>query len=907
MQMPEDKKTTTKQSNFGHDKLSKLLVERLNKQFENPKPSIEPSLVIGLFGEWGSGKSHLLNLIEAYYQEDENRKTLTIPIAFNPWRFEKEEHLIIPLMKTTEFALKKYAEDFDKNHENWFVDNAKTIAKGIADTVDTAAQLCAVSVIAFTRALKTTVGVPGFGSVELTGESFVNEFEKKSKKRKETKNKAEKEAQRNEEIFDELTSIYFNFHQRLKSAIGHDKSGADAPKINLLFLIDDIDRCLPEKAVEMLESIKLFLDIEGCAFVLAVDDEVIERGIEHRYRDYIFQNNQQQNQRKQHTAPPITGAEYLEKIIHLPFRLPLPTKQEVRAFLLGHFGDEVFVEKEGVEDEAFNELGDTSTKKAKKSNHLSKREQNESIKTTLLDLFVNAVPRVPRKLIRAVELFQLLSEIMKERGFGVINEITLARLVIIQLFAPDIYRFGRQRQGFFKTLEVWEADKTVGGGKWLLDTQKDEDFYPQDNDGDKYIYERLGKKLRQLVQESTEVRSGFNIRRLLLEKHPIEGSLSAYFSYLEESSTSVVSLAVQQGKENKPRLILDNESEFIQFITSTRADAWSTVAGYTGIKEGVMSESLYKDFEDALNAQKQLPITQESPFVVPDWLELVVPILPIKSELLDPLTRELKITLEQLDNKKDFDAKKHLNIGDCLAILGDPRKGVGVKNGLPELEWKMVAKGSFKYGESNETKSLDAFTISKYPITNQQFNCFVNADDVENKDWWKDMPEDEYEKLKPSRWSQANRPKTDVSWYQAVAFSRWLAHHLDNKTISLPTEQQWEKAARGQSGKIYPWGDTFEAYKLNSGESGLGETSTVGLYPAGQSDYEVYDMAGNVWEWCLNKYESPANIEVDENGDYRTLRGGSFNGTTDDVRCAFRGWNHPDVRDSSIGFRIVSD
>ena len=317
-----DKNKSKNTASFGHDALCAQLVNRLNAQFKEPKRNIEPSLVIGLFGEWGSGKSHLLNLIEKHYDEsDECKNSVTIPIAFNPWRFEKEDHLIIPLMKTTELALKAYAN----KKEHWLKEAASDVQGVIVNMVDDTARLCAVSVIAFVANLKV-----GLSSTQLLdGDKIVKTYQHYADKKQKEDTEAEKKVAEEARIFDDLNSIYFNFHHKLKKAIGHDKKEQDTPKINLLFLIDDIDRCLPEKAVEMLESIKLFLDVEGCAFVLAVDDEVVERGIIHRYRDYLFQKNDTNFNK---TAPPITGAEYLEKIIHLPFRLPLPTEHEIRTF-----------------------------------------------------------------------------------------------------------------------------------------------------------------------------------------------------------------------------------------------------------------------------------------------------------------------------------------------------------------------------------------------------------------------------------------------------------------------------------------------------------------------------------------------------------------------------------------------
>jgi gamma-glutamyl hercynylcysteine S-oxide synthase len=127
-----------------------------------------------------------------------------------------------------------------------------------------------------------------------------------------------------------------------------------------------------------------------------------------------------------------------------------------------------------------------------------------------------------------------------------------------------------------------------------------------------------------------------------------------------------------------------------------------------------------------------------------------------------------------------------------------------------------------------------------------------------------------------------------VSFYEAEAFAEW-----SGKT--LPTEAQWERAARGTDGREYPWGDKFDGEKCNTAESGIGKTTRVTRYPNGISPDGCYDMAGNVWEWTASK--------LDENT--MVLRGGSWVNDRDDARCAYRFRLHPFSRLLYIGFRCV--
>ena len=140
----------------------------------------------------------------------------------------------------------------------------------------------------------------------------------------------------------------------------------------------------------------------------------------------------------------------------------------------------------------------------------------------------------------------------------------------------------------------------------------------------------------------------------------------------------------------------------------------------------------------------------------------------------------------------------------------------------------------------------------------------------------------------------SNHPGETVSWYEAIAFCRWLDARLRGRggipegwEVRLPTEQEWEKAARGTHGQEFPWGQQFEPGYANidgtqghAGSHSLGQTTAVGSYPQGVSPYAAFDMAGNVWEWCLTKRIEPHDASVG-GGDMRVLRGGSWTSLSD--------------------------
>ncbi|MCP4363550.1 MAG: SUMF1/EgtB/PvdO family nonheme iron enzyme [Chloroflexi bacterium] len=219
------------------------------------------------------------------------------------------------------------------------------------------------------------------------------------------------------------------------------------------------------------------------------------------------------------------------------------------------------------------------------------------------------------------------------------------------------------------------------------------------------------------------------------------------------------------------------------------------------------------------------------------------------------------------------------------------------------LEFVRVPAGEFKYGDKGEKRKLPEYWISKTAVTHAVYKRFIDA----NLNY--DVPiRDDDDMDRPYNWNKqkrtfpadkADHPVVFVTWYDAVAFCEWAG-------LQLPTEEQWEKAARGTDGRKYPWGNNDPTDKLCNFDDNVGKTTPVGQYlPQGDSPYGCVDMSGNVWEWCLNKYKTPQDTAVDKSDDWRVLRGGSWGGNADFARAASRSLFSPGYRDLDVGFQVV--
>lgn len=248
---------------------------------------------------------------------------------------------------------------------------------------------------------------------------------------------------------------------------------------------------------------------------------------------------------------------------------------------------------------------------------------------------------------------------------------------------------------------------------------------------------------------------------------------------------------------------------------------------------------------------------------------------------------------------------------DLTAILPPPFAWSSIPAGPVTIDFAEGSTHTF-IAVRRQTFDLPAFFMATYPLTTDQYQTFIDSlTGYRLTRWWSfSSPALDWrrtwEEPAPALKAPGDAPRTRLSWYESVAFCRWLAEQVtisDGWTLSLPTEQQWQRAAQGDDERVYPWGNDFDPSRTNTGETYSGAPASVTAYPAGASPFGVMDMSGNTWEWTCSQ---PGSLDASLKGDVqRILRGGSWTDPAADARCAARFAAAPHTRDTGFGLRIV--
>lgn len=341
--------------------------------------------------------------------------------------------------------------------------------------------------------------------------------------------------------------------------------------------------------------------------------------------------------------------------------------------------------------------------------------------------------------------------------------------------------------------------------------------------------------------------------------------------------------------------------------------------------------------ENDILIRRDIHISDDIEIVHSNYLEARASIVLFLDNLDEFLTSLIEdISGKSKESTTEVDVTSHQSYDPSL--LSD-------KSTIPQIELVEIPSGEFLMGQDNDSEDVrpqhrvqqDRFLISKYPITQRQFSYFIIAGGYEQQRFWTSDGWQLVQKLglanvirtphsglseqmlaqvqegkfpPPSQSVEGNLPMVSISWYEAKAYCRWMSE-ITGQYHDLPHEAQWEKAARGTQGLIYPYGNEFDPAKCNTSEGSVRRITDVTRYPQGSSPYGVTDMSGNVWEWTNSLYRpyvvSNTNVirsDVSE-GERIVKRGGSFSNDRLAATTFSRVDSNPSERNNNVGFRVI--
>jgi hypothetical protein len=685
-------------------------------------------ITLGIFGIWGSGKTSLMQMVRDDVQSGKDGAFRARTVWSDAWMYGKEDALWRVLLLSTMEALRPGApEDAQQHLDDLQASPYRDVHREEAGSLEIDWSGAAKGAIKLGLSLVPLLQTPTLGDVitALGGNDkapknaithLVDTFKRERLK-----------IHRDRVQFLEQCQEQFSvLVDRLLPATSR-----------LVVFIDDLDRCLPEKAIEVLKAIKLFLNAERCVFVVGVERRIIEPSIQVKY--------QRLGLAEATPVMPITSEVYLEKIIQLPFHLPP-------------------LELRNVADFAQTSL---MTDFARPGAEVMAR-----------DIEAN-----PRKIKRGLNTFRLQWTLANERGMvqpadgsNPIEPDLLAKMVVIQSRWPDLYT------------DVVE--------------------YPN-------LLANLEDHFDRLHRETESPLSPEGRAAEAVEAAPLEGVRA------ETAVRAVQTTLVTKYENRKPRM-------HMLITPKTNRFKGKAVPSYIYLTRTVVKKPTAEDSDVQVDAR----IWDDMLSNDPTRIEAAIARLDERQKL-----GYVKRLFAMLADAKSADLSQRIATATALGMLGDPRLDTPP---LYEMEMLEAPAGPFRMGsnegDDNEKPEhpvdLDAFEIARYPLTNQQYEAGLDA----NPD---------YEA--PRFWTDRMFPVVGISWHDAAAYATWLSR-ATCKQYRLPTETEWEKAARGQDGRTYPWGKEFDPSKCYV-DNTVGNTTPMGIYLQDASPYGTMDMVGNVWEW----------------------------------------------------------
>ncbi|HUW94684.1 MAG TPA: SUMF1/EgtB/PvdO family nonheme iron enzyme [Anaerolineae bacterium] len=583
----------------------------------------------------------------------------------------------------------------------------------------------------------------------------------------------------------------------------------------------------------------------GCVFLIGADRDVIEEGIRVKYKSFLSGLGGEVTPEELEKRIPITGDDYLEKIVQLPFHIPPLREELVEKFI---------------------------------------KEHEAGLAEGCAGIFCLGLEPNPRKVKRTLNIFRLLGLLAEERAAeGEMEEVEpqlLAKMVVILIRWRGLFKDLQEYPNLLPELEaMWRKEEKAGPDAQRRGAKGSEEDLA-DGAGDT-MAGRPGREEEPLLERYGRIKA---LGKMLVQGPPWFADLSPEqlkeYIYLARSTSEAVEEAGVDIDERRWADLLSND------LTKIRAA-----------------------LADLDEAEKE------------------------------SCTAHLLTVI-----RSDQQPAKRVSAGSALALLGDPRPAVDpAVTGLEQMEFCYVPPGVFQMGSGDEDdfaeqnekplRSVEipyGYWIARFAVTVAQLRAFAEAGhELGDEDSLKGLP---------------NQPAVWVRWDEALAFCRWLGERFRERlpegyVVALPSEAEWEKAARGgeqvparprissfasgvglpgevalsenlHAQRRYPWGDRADSTRANYDATGVGGTSAVGCFAPGASPYGVEDLSGNVWEWTRSLWRDYPYVPDDGREDLRAegprvLRGGAFHADPRGVRCAFRYWNTPVNRNYDVGFRVV--
>jgi formylglycine-generating enzyme required for sulfatase activity len=879
--------TRQEEDRFGSQDYAAVLADRA--------ATADTPLTLGIFGPWGSGKTSLMQLMRAFLPQQTKTGSPLHSIWINVWQLSNQDQVWQAFLQAIFSAVNCQLHlwqriDIGKLMRQLFSNSYRIV---LVITPMILGALIARPEAGWGDVLKLLLNpIAGAGTLLTVGLGLWTLVKPMVEAARQVVNfdlQAVLKYAPYEVQITELMQLQNRFGDMVRALVG--KQG------RLVVFIDDLDRCAPDKVPDVLEAIKLFTTTPNCVYVLGLDHDIVRQGISAKYH---FEREED-------------ATDYLEKIVQIPFHLPPLDEGRMESFVRDYYPD------------------------------------LQQICSTAPDVFSQGLEPNPRKVKRALNIYRTLWELAEVRvkawEMDPVDAELVAKMVVIESRFRALHQYLVKEPAFLPRLEAkaLEGDglnsralaEDAEIGYELIGKPKTGDSEAKSGlidvaslgalrdllcagkkhftDADQrslissYIYliattqgveqlrptrrERealLGGDLDQIRARVADIlRRGANkedqqrIAQGYIERlEGVQSDPDRYTAAERESAGRALMLLVLGGDLDQIRARVAD----ILRRGADKEDQQRIAQGYIERLEGVQSDP------DRYTAAER-----ESASVALVLLVLGGDLDQIRTRVAEILGRgankeaQQEITqgyierLEGVQSDSDrYTPAERKSASVALVLLKPP----------PPPETVRVPAGTFLLGDESKageslqrTLSLPDYSIGKYPVTNAEYQAFAldtwTQRDLEYRDYLQD---------------KSNHPVVGVSWDAALAYCQWLSEKT-GEPYRLPSEAEWEKAARGTDGRIYPWGNELpDANRCNFADSARG-TTPVGQYsPQGDSPYGCADMAGNVWEWCYSGNE-PSGTPV--------LRGGAFGYDAGRIRCAYRLEYLPGDGLTSVGFRVV--